>query len=98
MAVREFKKQKSAGKDGHLTLHALVAKACRMLAAIMSENSELERILGEIESAEEVDFEYISRILDALQKARDRIDARMNKFKGDTSSSGATRMMNRASG
>jgi hypothetical protein len=85
MAVKEFKKQKSTGKNGDLTLHALVAKACRMFDAVMSGDSELERVLGEIESEEEVDFEYVSKTLDAMQKARNRIEARMDKFKGHTS-------------
>jgi hypothetical protein len=95
MAVKEFKKQKSTGKNGDLTLHALVAKACRMFDAVMSGDSELERVLGEIESYEELESEYAFKILEAMQKSRDRIGARMDEFTGHISRGDATRMMNR---
>ena len=52
-----------------------------MLNAIMSENSDLENVLSEIESYNQMEFEYVFKILDAMQGAKDRIDARMERIK-----------------
>jgi hypothetical protein len=44
--------------------------------------SELEHILSEIESYEKIDYEYVHKGLDAAEKARNRIDARIDKIRG----------------
>jgi hypothetical protein len=67
MAVKEFKRRKKRGKYNDLVLHALVTKACRLFNSVLSDNSELEHILCDIERYNEIDFEYIQKILDAAQ-------------------------------
>jgi hypothetical protein len=53
-----------------------------MFNAILAKDSELEIILSNIYSYEDIGSAYIDKLMDAGQKAKDRIDPRMNKIKG----------------
>jgi hypothetical protein len=72
-AAKDYRERRSAGKYKDFPLHKAVSRACRILNAILDEDSELQKLLDDIQSYETRDHEYTHKIDDALEGAIERL-------------------------
>jgi hypothetical protein len=73
-AAKDYRERRSAGKYKDFPLHKAVSRACRILNAILDVDSELQKVLYDVKEHENIDYEYIHKVDDALERAIERLN------------------------